>query len=246
MRDPIYKPKGAALEYANYALNIYTGCPHRCDYCYVPSVLRMRREAFHSVVQPRNGILEAVREQLSKGKIRDKLIHLCFSCDPYPRGYDSSITRELIRAIKAAGNHVQILTKNPIERDFDLLDGEDWFGVTISGLFVGGSEPGSMEPGRRLEALLQAHERGIRTWISAEPVIKSAVIYWLLKNVDFYDRIMIGRMNYQPSAINWKAFGMEAQRLAEKYNRNYVIKSSLRQEIRKSVNITDSLLVVRD
>lgn len=24
MRDPIYKPKGAALEYANYALNIYT------------------------------------------------------------------------------------------------------------------------------------------------------------------------------------------------------------------------------
>lgn len=29
---PIYKPKGAAAEYGDYAVNIYTGCPHRCFY----------------------------------------------------------------------------------------------------------------------------------------------------------------------------------------------------------------------
>lgn len=29
---PIYKPKGAAAEYGDYAVNIYTGCPHRCYY----------------------------------------------------------------------------------------------------------------------------------------------------------------------------------------------------------------------
>jgi DNA repair photolyase len=27
---PLYEPKGAAKEYGDYALNIYTGCPHRC------------------------------------------------------------------------------------------------------------------------------------------------------------------------------------------------------------------------
>lgn len=29
---PIYEPKGKAKEYGDYALNIYTGCPHRCYY----------------------------------------------------------------------------------------------------------------------------------------------------------------------------------------------------------------------
>ena len=30
MSGPIYEPRGAAKEYGDYALNIYTGCPHRC------------------------------------------------------------------------------------------------------------------------------------------------------------------------------------------------------------------------
>ena len=45
---PIYEPKGAAKEYGDYAINIYTGCPHGCFYCFAPSVLRRDREAFHS------------------------------------------------------------------------------------------------------------------------------------------------------------------------------------------------------
>lgn len=36
---PIYKPKGAAKEYGDYAINIYTGCPHNCFYCFAPNVL---------------------------------------------------------------------------------------------------------------------------------------------------------------------------------------------------------------
>ena len=34
---PIYEPRGAAKEYGDLALNIYTGCPHRCFYCFAPS-----------------------------------------------------------------------------------------------------------------------------------------------------------------------------------------------------------------
>lgn len=44
MRDPIYKPTGAALEYADYALNIYTGCPlgSRSAGCMFPAMSPLR------------------------------------------------------------------------------------------------------------------------------------------------------------------------------------------------------------
>ena len=61
---PIYVPKGKAKEYGDYALNIYTGCPHRCFYCFAPNVLHKSREEFHTKVQPREGIVEALCKQL--------------------------------------------------------------------------------------------------------------------------------------------------------------------------------------
>ena len=54
---PIYVPKGKAKEYGDYALNIYTGCPHRCYYCFAPSVLHRDREQFHNCVEPRKNIV---------------------------------------------------------------------------------------------------------------------------------------------------------------------------------------------
>ena len=36
---PIYEPKGKAKEYGDLAINIYTGCPHYCFYCFAPNVL---------------------------------------------------------------------------------------------------------------------------------------------------------------------------------------------------------------
>ena len=66
MTKPIYEPKGKAKEYGDYAINIYTGCPHRCFYCFAPNVLRKDREKFHTEVRPREGIVEATRKQIEK------------------------------------------------------------------------------------------------------------------------------------------------------------------------------------
>ena len=237
MRPPIYEPKGKAKEYGDLAANIYTGCPHRCYYCFAPNVLHTEREKFHSNVQPRPGIVEEVRKQLEKEKITGKLIHLCFTCDPYPTGYDTSVTREVIKLLKDHGNHVQILTKGDGRRDFDLLDENDWYGITLSSMNVPQcrhDEPGSYGPNTRLAALIQAHNRGIKTWVSFEPVLDDeSVLTTIGMYFQFFDKVKIGKLNYHPSDIDWKKFGHEAEDLCRKLGLHYYIKDSLRAEMEK-------------
>ena len=233
---PIYEPKGAAKEYGDLALNIYTGCPHRCFYCFAPGVLHRAKEEFHSHVEPRPGIVEETRKQVERENITGKLIHLCFTCDPYPTGYDSTATREIIKILKGHGNHVQILTKGDGSRDFDLLDGEDWYGITISGDAEdqNKTEPGAIVPGMRFEAMVKAKKAGIRTWVSFEPVINAQAVLDCIEVMYAYmDRVKIGKLNYHPSDINWKKFGQEAEALCQRLGLDYYIKDSLRKEMEK-------------
>lgn len=234
MNKPIYEPKGAAKEYGDYAINIYTGCPHRCYYCFAPSVLRRDREVFHSDVRPREGIVEATKRQLEREHITGKTIHLCFTCDPYPMGYDTAPTREIIKLLKESGNHVQILTKGDGSRDFDLLDGEDWYGVTISSGLLDSreTEPCTCNPVYRLITLERAKSRGIRTWVSFEPVLnRSTVMRYIRRYHSLIDKVKIGKLNYHPSDINWAEFGREAESLCRELGLDYYIKDSLRKEM---------------
>lgn len=227
---PIYEPKGAAKEYGDYALNIYTGCPHRCFYCFAPQVLHKDRAKFHSVVEPRKNIVEETRKQLEREDFSGKTIHLCFTCDPYPTGYDSMPTREIIRLLKEHGCHVQILTKGiEARRDFDLLDSGDWFGMTLDG-----SETVD-EAKAKLFQLYVARTKPIKTWISFEPVINAENVLVLIqcaKDIGI-DRVKIGKLNYHPSEINWKEFGEKAEAQCRKLGLEYYIKDSLRKEMEK-------------
>lgn len=226
---PIYEPTGKAKEYGDYALNIYTGCPHRCYYCFAPNVLHKQKEQFWSVVNPRPNIVEETRKQLQREKITGKTIHICFTCDPYPTGYDTTTTREIIKAIKESGNHVQILTKGNGMRDFDLLDEMDWYGITLDGSGCGEEN--------RLWQIVKAKIQGIKTWISFEPVLDDLTVLTMLENVCKYgwaDKVKIGKLNYHPSIIDWNRFGTEAERICKKYGMDYYIKESLRKELRST------------
>lgn len=234
MRPPIYEPRGAAKEYGDYALNIYTGCPHRCYYCFAPGVLHQEREQFHSHVEPRPGIVEEVKKQLEREHITGKTIHLCFTCDPYPMGYDSSATREIIKLLKESGNHVQILTKGTGLRDLDLLDGGDWYGITLSCLYSADmTEQLAIDPFARIEVMEMAHRKGIKTWVSFEPVTDKTEILDFLRTYPMkrIDKVKIGKLNYHPSDIDWAAFGREAEALCQRLGLDYYIKDSLRREM---------------
>ena len=238
---PIYEPKGRANEYGSLALNIYRGCNHGCFYCYAPNVIKESRETF-SQVRHRPMLAESVTRQLDREKITGQLIHLCFTCDPYPAEIDTTPTREVIKAIKAAGNHVQILTKGGqrAERDFDLLDSNDWFGVSFStwGTFkeFDAGAPPSQEPyaantEERLNSLGHASNQGIKTWISFEPVFAPCDVYSVIEGWYFVDLFRIGKLNYHPSQIHWAAFGVKCIELCQKHGYNYHIKEDLRKEM---------------
>lgn len=246
---PIYEPKGKAKEYGDLAINIYTGCPHRCYYCFAPGVLHRDKEEFHSHVEPRPGIVEAVKDQIEREHITGKLIHLCFTCDPYPTGYDSTATREIIKIIKASGNHVQILTKGDGSRDFDLLDSRDWYGITFS-QFAKFPEPDSdvpfkvsddtvpepeaVYPTLRLMHIVKAKKQGIKTWISFEPVLSASDVFNVIERFHaFVDKVKVGKLNYHPSTINWHDFGQKAEALCRELGIDYYIKDSLRKEMEK-------------
>lgn len=228
---PLYVPKGRAKEYGDYAVNIYTGCPHRCYYCFAPQVLHRDREMFHSCVEPRRDIVAELRRQLEREQITGKLIHLCFTCDPYPTGYDTMPTREVIQALKEYGNHIQILTKGDGSRDFDLLDGGDWYGITYSGAETA-NEPGALERSKRLFTLAEAKSKGIKTWVSFEPVVDAEQVLWTIGvHHYFIDKVKIGKLNYHPSDIDWADFGRVAESLCQRLGLDYYIKDSLRAEM---------------
>lgn len=193
-----------------------------------------RPREFHIDVRPREGIVEAVKQQLVREKITGQTVHLCFTCDPYPTGYDSTPTREVIEALKNSGNHVQILTKGNGNRDFDLLDENDWYGITLDGAIT---RTGCCDvaPLFRYCHLVEAHENDIKTWVSFEPVLCAENV---LKTINYVaphvDKIKIGKLNYHPSDIDWKSFGREVESLCKRLGINYYIKDSLRAEMEKT------------
>lgn len=236
MKPPIYEPRGRAKEYGDLALNIYAGCPHSCTYCFAPNVAHKAKEAFHSNVQVRPGIVEETRKQLEKEKITGKLIHLCFLCDPFPSGIDTTPTLEIIRLLKEHGNHIQLLTKGDAREAIPLLDSNDWFGVTISSLWntAAEAEPGALPAEGRLAELTDAKRSGIRTWISFEPVLDANdVLNTIRTYCNFIDKVKIGKLNYHPSDIDWKQFGHDAETLCQQLGLDYYIKESLRAEMNK-------------
>jgi DNA repair photolyase len=54
----VYRPRGRAREYSEWALNLSIGFTHGCKYCYAPKVVRKSKEEFHAAAPVRGGIFE--------------------------------------------------------------------------------------------------------------------------------------------------------------------------------------------
>lgn len=230
----IYEPQGKAREYSPLALNLYNGCKNNCKYCYVPNFCKKDANQFHSEVTERKDILKKLESDCKLG-IADPVL-LCFTSDPYPE--NSELTREAIKIFNKYNVNFQILTKSTkrAKRDFDLYKKSDCFAVTLTFVNEIDSrewESGADLPKDRIQALREAKEAGIETWVSLEPVIDPKQSLRLIDLAyPYVDLFKVGKLNNYKNldkTINWREFGLEAIRKLTQYGKRYYIKKDLRQ-----------------
>lgn len=236
----IYEPEGRAREYAPLAANLYTGCPHGCLYCFGPSTLKKKKAVFHSSYGPKARAIERLSKDASKlRRLGDTgEILLSFVTDPYlPEEMDWGITRAAIEVLIANGLHFTILTKGGTRavRDFDLLANypKARFGTTI--VFSNPESARHYEPEApdiydRIQAIKEAHDRGIKTWVSLEPVIFPDQALDLIQGLHHVvDHWKIGKLNGRkpPEPVDWGKFRKDAKTLLDSLEADYYFKNSL-------------------
>ena len=211
----IYEPKGRAKEYSPLALNIYNGCVFGCAYCYVPIFTHKTKSDFHSHAEPRKDIVSKVMgdamELEHKGEERQIL--LSFTSDPYPPvEKELEITRKVVDILNNYHLNFTVLTKNGklAERDFDFIDN---FGETIT--FASEEmrkrwEHNAPSIESRMQSMRTAHQMGIKTWVSLEPVIDPEEALMVVRKLaDSVDVWKVGKLNHYPDyekVIDWKKF----------------------------------------
>ncbi len=159
----------------DFVVNPYGGCNHGCVYCYAPEVTHSEWKDWR-VVRVRSNMATRLAKEL-KNIDSHAVIGLGSSTDPYQYAESRfQITRDCLTVLKRFGSTVHIITKSDlVTRDIDLLSEMDCtVGITITGLDERMSkiaEPGAPMPEKRLAALKELVDAGIRAYVMAEPMM---------------------------------------------------------------------------
>lgn len=238
----IYEPRGRAREYAELAANLYRGCGHCCSYCYAPAALRMDRSAFCKPSIRSNVLKKLEKDAQYLEQNEDKrTILLSFTTDPYqPLDVHEQLTREAIKILHNHNLKISILTKGGkrSERDFDLLEDKpelSEYGVTL--VFVDETKRREIEPYaastlERIETLERAHEKGIFTYVSLEPVwFPEETLNLIDQTYSFVDFYKVGKINHHPQAknVDWTNFRESVELRLKKYDKSFYIKKDLQR-----------------
>lgn len=235
----IYQPKGKAGEYGEYALNLYDGCTHGCKYCYVPAIRYKTPQEYHSKAMARKFNLARLKNEISTHA--GKPLFLCFTCDPYqPINDTEKLTSRIIPLCHKNNIPVTILTKGGKRSgvDFPVLAKNPQlsnYGSTLTFLNESDSlewEPDAALPNERISMLKKAHEMGIPTWASLEPVIDPAQSIEIIKACHgFIDVFKVGRWNHdqRSNLIDWKDFAKRTVEILESVGAKYYIKNDLKK-----------------
>ena len=159
----------------DFVVNPYGGCNHGCVYCYAPEVTHSEWKDWR-IVRVRSNMATRLAREL-KNIDSHAVIGLGSSTDPYQYAESRfQITRDCLTVLKRFGSTVHIITKSDlVTRDIDLLREMDCtVGITITGLDERMSkiaEPGAPMPEKRLAALKELVDAGIKAYVMAEPMM---------------------------------------------------------------------------
>jgi len=101
-----------------YSFSPYTGCSHRCVYCYITSYIP---DAFHARVK--KDVIRRLRKEVRREELRASYISMANSSDPYtPEEKKERVTRKALKIFKEREIPVLIVTKSDlVTRDIDII-----------------------------------------------------------------------------------------------------------------------------
>ncbi|MBO7684804.1 MAG: hypothetical protein J6Y20_04555 [Lachnospiraceae bacterium] len=214
MSKAIYKPKGKAGEYAEWACNLYVGCSNNCSYCYckrgvlghvmgapVPTL----KKCFRDPEDAFNVFVKELDKNLTE--LQKSSLFFTFSSDPMIPETRYLNWKCILRAV-GYGVKCQVLTKNAdfiyqpqlrsilLNRNITHYDYRKniAFGFTLTGR--DDLEPGASTNAERCETMRTLHQYGYRTFASLEPVVdpmKTVEIIYRIR--DYCDLIKVGLMS---------------------------------------------------
>jgi DNA repair photolyase len=162
---------------SDYSLNCYTGCAHRCVYCYARFMQRFHphEEPWGSFIDVKANAVEALKRQLRRA--RPGSVFVSSACDGWqPIEAERRLTRRCCELLLERGFRLSLLTKSElILRDFDVFrKGSVRVGITLTTLddrLRESWEPGAAGVERRCRVIEEARRAGLETSVMFGPLL---------------------------------------------------------------------------
>jgi DNA repair photolyase len=205
-------------------------------------VLKTDRQNFLKPYVRKDALVRLEKDAGELAAIGDRReILMSFTTDPYqPIEEKMGVTRKALEILLKYKLHVNILTKAGMRStaDFGLLaEHPDLvrYGATLTFCRLEDEykwEPFAAPWTERIAALKKAHQRGIPTWSSIEPVIDiDQSLYLIEMTTGFVDEYRIGKLNHMSShEVSEKEiirFIKEAKKILNDSGNNYIFKNDL-------------------
>jgi len=191
-----------------YSLNPYKGCQHNCAYCYVPNVLRIKRETWGDFVDVKKNIPLVLSKELKKKK--PGVVGISTVTDPYQSVEKKyKLTRYCLEQLLKYDFPVSIQTKSSLViRDINVLSRYSDAEVIFSIATLNDNERRLLEPHspsieKRLHALKECSKAGIKTGVFFGPIYPTVSIDEIPSIIDTFieygaSKIWIDSLNLKP------------------------------------------------
>ena len=181
-RSALNRVKGMPF---GWSLNPYTGCAHRCTFCYVRGfearAERPSDDRYGRSIRVKLNVADVLARELARPSWSGESIAIGAATDPYqPAEGRYRLTRACIEVLGRAATPFSIITRGPlIVRDVDVLveaSQRAAVSVTFSVPTVDDdvwrtTEPGTAPPRQRLRALKVLVEAGVRASVGMAPLL---------------------------------------------------------------------------
>ena len=169
----------------SWSLNPYTGCEHRCAFCYVRAFeLRANRpsdDRYGRAIRVKVNVAGVLRGELSRKSWHRETVVIGAATDPYqPAEGRYKLTRQCLQVLREFSNPAGIITRGPmIVRDLDVLSElarranlHITFSIpTVDDEVWRRTEPGTAHPKQRLRAIEKLVAAGIDVGVGMAPIL---------------------------------------------------------------------------